>query len=163
MIYKEIEFYFQEEVYNPTIYIITVFLIVNLFICLKSYQESRYRKNVYGTTPFLYLLGIFVWGDGIIIGLFWCLASLVVFFANDLYLYAVFVSYFWVVRSFGEIIYWLNQQFSSKDRNPAKKTLIHTIFPYDSYLFAYQVFWQCVLVLALIASVYITIYWVQKL
>ena len=44
------------------------------------------------------------------------------------------VSLFWVVRSTGEMIYWLNQQFSELNKNPIGYFTFNHDYPGETYL-----------------------------
>jgi hypothetical protein len=98
-----------------------VYSLINLVVFVKGFYECKYKKNAYGLTPYLILLGIIAWGDAVVFCLFWIGASLVSFMLNDWYLFLLIVAVFWVIRSLGETIYWFNQQFSGVNRNPPKK------------------------------------------
>lgn len=110
-------------------------------------------------TPLLSILGMFVWADAAVLGLFWMLVAAVSLFLCDWLLFWLIVAVFWVVRSLGEIVYWLNEQFSTLSRNPPQKFWLYRFFPNDSIWFVYQVFWQCVLVASIIVSVYLFSLW----
>lgn len=121
----------------------------------EGYRQTVLRKNVFGLARKYAFLGIFVWGDAIVVGIFWLLSVGFVYSVQDWPLFLLIVSLFWVVRSQGEVIYWINQQFSPIRRNPPKSLLGHQLFPGDSIWFVYQVIWQCVTVISLLATVYL--------
>lgn len=121
------------------------------------------KQQPFKQTAWLFPWGIFVWGDAPIIGLFWILTSVASILTANWWLFGFSFSLFWLVRAVGETIYWLNQQFSSINRNPPEKLLGHTWFPGDSIWFAYQVFWQCTSVLFLISSLYFGRQWLSHL
>jgi len=60
-------------------------------------------------------------------------------------------------------MYWLHQQFSTLERNPPKSLLGYRFFGNDSIWFVYQIFWQCVTVIAVIASIYTAWLWLGSL
>ncbi len=118
------------------------------------------RGNTNGLCPHFLLLGAFVWADAVVFSLFWLLVTLFVVIVQDWLLFLLVVSVFWVVRSWGEVIYWFNQQFSTLKRNPPEKfKLLFKLFPNDSVWFVYQIFWQCLLVITIIASVKLFSLW----
>ncbi len=127
---------------------------LGLIFFLTSLLQIKNRKNVYGLTPFLFFLGGFVWGDMFILGPFWLIVSLMSLILNNFNLFLLIVSLFWLVRSFGEIIYWINEQFAGKNRNPPHTLKFHKIFQGDSIWFIYQLFWQCCLIFSIIFSLY---------
>ncbi len=130
---------------------------------VKGFYESKVKKNAYGKTPLLAPIGAIVWADTAIFGLFWTVVSVVIIILNDWILFWLTFSIFFVVRSFGETIYWLNQQFSKVNRNPIQKFWVTKIFHDDSVWFVYQIYWQCVTVVSLIASLYFGKLWLGNL
>jgi hypothetical protein len=136
--------------------------ILNLALFAKAFHETKNKKNPFGLTHFLTVEGIFVWADAVIFAPFWIIASILgLIFGWTLFL--LIVSLFWLVRSFGETIYWFNQQFSTLERNPPKSLMFHDIFHNDSIWFVYQIFWQCVSVFAIISSLYFARAWILTL
>lgn len=140
---------------------IIIYLIFSLIVFIKGYHQSIIKKNPFGTTKYFFWLGIFAWGDGIIIGPFWTLASLVSFLIKDWNLFLLIISVFWLVRSFGETIYWLNQQFVKKESNYHQRIWGYSFFKNDAILFIYQIFWQCVTVISIISMIYFANLWLR--
>jgi|SRR3989338_2770146 len=140
-------------------YLVLFWGLSSFLIFLKGLNESKDKKNAFGQTPYLLPLGIFVWGDATVFGLFWALVSLVVLFLKDWILLLLIISVFWVIRSLGETIYWINQQFSSVNRNPPERLIGYSIFKNDSIWFIYQIVWQCVAVISVIFSIYFAKIW----
>ncbi len=140
--------------------IIILFAILNFVLFIKGYIETRYRKNAFKTVPYvLILFGIFVWGDAVIISLFFVLTSTLSLILNDWILFLLIFSAFWLVRSLGETIYYFNQQFSKVVRQPPKKLPGFWIYQNDSIWFAYQIFVQCISVITLITTIYLAHLW----
>ncbi|MDD3999184.1 MAG: hypothetical protein PHR98_03755 [Candidatus Shapirobacteria bacterium] len=121
------------------------------------------KNNPFGKSLIFFWLGIFVWGDAVVIGLFWFLISLICFLLKDWILFLLIISTFWIVRSLGEIIYWINQQFSPIIRNPPETLFGYKLFKNDSIWFIYQVFWQCAMVVSIIFSILLTRVWINRL
>ena len=142
-------------------FIVAALAVVSLVILLKGYYESTHKNNPFGLTPRLFWLGMFVWGDAVILGIFWLITSLVVLVLGDWLLFLLIASVFWVIRSLGEIIYWLNQQFSTINRNPPENLRNYHFFKNDSIWFVYQVFWQSVMVFSIILTIYFSSLWVK--
>lgn len=140
-----------------------ILLATSLAIFIKSMHESMNKKNAFGLTPFLLPLGIFVWGDGVVFGLFWLLASGISLIIKDWLFFLLIVSVFWLVRSIGETIYWLNQQFSTLERNPVQNLPWNSIFHNDSVWFVHQIIWQCITVISLVASLYLGFVWLKTI
>jgi len=132
-----------------------VYGLVSLFALIKGLDQAFKKNNSFGQPNFLFWLGIFVWADALILGLFWCLVSLVCFLLQDWLLFLLIISVFWTVRSLGEIIYWLNQQFSPIIRNPPKNLLGFSWLKNDSIWFIYQLFWQCIMVVSIVSLIFL--------
>ena len=118
-------------------------------------RQTYFRKNPYGLTPQLIIYGIFVWGDAIIIGLFWTVVSLITVLTGNTSFFLITQAVYWIVRSMGEIIYWFLQQFAETKRDLPKTLAFHQFFPGESIWFAYQLFWQIVLVISIISLIYL--------
>lgn len=140
-----------------------VFAFVNFLIFLKAFHECKNRNNPFGLTRWLTPLGSFVWGDALIFSLFWICVSLVSWFLNNWFFFGLAGSVFWVVRAFGEAIYWFNQQFSTIGRNPPESLPGFSFFKNDSIWFIHQIVWQCTTVIAIIASIYFAHGWLKTL
>lgn len=143
--------------------IIITYGFLAFFIFLKGVKESIRKKQSFKLTPSLFPLGIFVWGDAIVIGPFWVIISLIAYFSNDWLLFLLTISVFWLVRSLGETIYWLNQQFSLVNRNPPEKLIGYQLIKSNSIWFIYQIFWQCVTVISTITTIYLSAQWLKKI
>ncbi|OGM09470.1 hypothetical protein A2159_00875 [Candidatus Woesebacteria bacterium RBG_13_34_9] len=137
--------------------------IISLVLFIKGLHESKNKRNVYGLTPYLLPWGIFVWGDAVIFGFFWFLISISCLILNNWILFLLIISVFWVVRSYGETIYWFNQQFSKINRNPPKILLFYKYFHNDSVWFIYQIIWQCVTAVSIITAIYLSHLWLKSI
>ncbi len=141
--------------------IIFLFATLSVLSFIKSLHEIKTRKNPFGITKPLTFLGIFVWGDALVLGPFWLGVSIIILLLQDWNLFLLIVSLFWVVRSSGEILYWIAEQFADKHRNPPSTLFFYSLFKNDAVWFIYQLFWQCVLVIAIIASLYFANAWLE--
>lgn len=135
--------------------LIVVCGLISLLALIKGFYEVYKKDNPFGQPFILFFLGIFVWGDAVILGLFWFLASLICFLLQDWLLFLLIISVFWLVRSLGEISYWINQQFSPIIRNPPKTLFAYRWFKNDSIWFIYQLVWQCLLVISILTTIYL--------
>jgi hypothetical protein len=117
--------------------------------------QTYLKKNPYGLTPALLPYGIFVWGDAVLIGAFWFVISAAVVLFQSVYLFLIAQAVYWMVRSAGEVVYWLLQQFAVTKRDAPETLFCHSIFPGESIWFAYQVFWQLVLVVSVVSLVFL--------
>lgn len=142
--------------------VVFIFLIISIISFVTGLDQSIKKSNPHGETPYFVWLGIFVWGDGIIIGPFWFISSLFAFFMKDWQLFLLMISVFWVVRSLGETYYWLNQQFVKNNSNYYQKLTGYRFFKNDTILFIYQIIWQCVSVVSIIASIYFANLWLSS-
>lgn len=139
------------------------FALVNLFVFIKGLQEVSKKKRAYQLTNNLFFIGAFVWGDVLVLSPFWILVSGISLYLQSWNLFLLSVSLFWSIRSFGEVIYWLNEQFAGKNRNPPQNLNFHTFIRSDAIWFMYQLFWQCVFVFAIIFSLYFGKKWLELL
>ncbi len=135
--------------------------ILSLLFFIKGFIESKEKKNSFSKTPLLSVFGIFVWGDAVIFGLFWIFSSITIILLNDWLLFPLILSVFWFVRSLGETIYWLNQQFSPIKRNPPENLLGYRYFKNDSIWFIYQTIWQCITIISIISTIYFVKIWLK--
>lgn len=122
--------------------------LLSLIILRLSYHQVVIKKNPYGLTRWLFPLGIFVWADGLVISLFWLVLSLLTFFLRSPWFLLAALSLFWLVRSFGEIIYWLLQQFIQPKANSPHVLWGNRWYKGDALWIGYQVAWQCVAVIS---------------
>ena len=88
-------------------------LIAGLVSFFVSLNKSKHRQ-FYSDTFWLIPLGIYVWGDGLVLGPFWFLAGFISIFFLDLTQSAILLLLFITIRSFFEIIYWLGHQVGDK-------------------------------------------------
>lgn len=114
-----------------------------------GFVKSRTGK-AYGKFWLLNIIGAFVWGDAIIFGPFWAVASVIVIWMQSWWLFEIIFLCFWLVRSVGETIYWLNQQFSSVIREKPEKMLLHRFVKSNAVWFLMQIWWQCISVATLV-------------
>lgn len=141
---------------NPYQFIfVTFYGLLALLFTLRAIYEVTRKHNPFGLTPWLLPYGIFVWGDGVILGTFWFVISVVSLLLKNWYLFLLFISSFWFIRSLGETIYWLSEQFSTKNRNPPETLFGYKLFKNDSIWFVYQTFYQCLTVITLVITIYL--------
>ncbi len=138
-----------------------LFTLLNCGLLLKSFHECKTCKNAFGLTRPLFFIGAFVWADVVVFSTFWVLVSAATLLLKSWNLFLLITSLFWVVRSFGEIIYWFNQQFSTINRNPIETLPFKSVFHNDSIWFVHQIFWQCVMVISLVSSIYFAAAWLK--
>jgi hypothetical protein len=137
-------------------------VVLNGYLLQRSKTECK-KNNSFGLTHSLAVLGMFVWGDVLVLSLFWMIAALVSLLLHDWLLFLLIVSLFWLVRSIGETIYWLLQQFAVVKRDSPESLVGYQFVKNESIWFMYQVMWQCIAVVALLTSIYFTHLWLQGL
>jgi hypothetical protein len=129
---------------------------------LIGFYKTKFKKNPFGLSLAFNLLGAFVWGDLVVFGVFWMLAAAAAFLLKDFLLFLLTFSSFWFIRSLGETIYWLLEQFSKKTLNKPETLWTSKIFTGSSCWFAMQIFWQCTAVIFLILSIYLIKLWLIR-
>ncbi len=129
-------------------------VIISLALFRASYKHVVIQKNAYGLTKWLFPLGIFVWADGLIISLFWLLLSLFTILLRDLWFLLAAISLFWLVRSIGETIYWMLQQFVQPNANKPHTLIGHRWIKGDELWIVYQVAWQCMTIISCLGFAY---------
>lgn len=121
-----------------------------------GYLQSAKQNNPFGITPHSLIFGVFVWGDWLVLGPFWFLAGWFVVLSKSWLWLGFVVSTFWLVRSLGEVGYWLLEQFATKKRNKPEDLFGHQLFSSsEAIYFGYQLFWQVVAVVSLLALAYL--------
>ena len=153
---------------DTQVFFIAVFGLINFLISIKGVIQCSKKGNSYGITWGLFPLGIFVWGDAVIFGIFWSIASFACLVLRDWLLFLLIFSVFWLVRSIGETIYWFNQQFSNTQRYPPEQLFGHKIFKgkvieeHDAIWFINQIVMQCITVATVITTIYLTHLWLNS-
>ena len=129
-----------------------------------SYKQSKTKNNSFGDTSLLFAaFGAFVYADMVVFALFWVLIGALTLFLQDWLLFLLIVSIFWLIRSSGETMYWFLQQFIPRRGNAPEKFRIHKIFHNDSVWFVLQIFWQCITVLTIITTLYLSKRWFEAI
>lgn len=142
--------------------LVTTFGIYALVGFIKGLVESKNKTNAFGRCSIFSFLGAFVWGDAVVFGIFWIIVAIFILLIKDWILFWLIYTIFWSVRSLGETIYWFNQQFSVIKRNPPSVFWFYKIFRNDSVWFVWQIYWQCLAVVSIIASIYLTKLWLGR-
>lgn len=135
--------------------LLCLYAIGALGAVVESVREVVKKDNPFGIVRRYFFLGVFVWGDAAILGLFWLGAVIWTVMVGEGGLFLLVISVFWIVRSMGEVQYWLNQQYSSRERNRPRDLWGSKWFGGDSIWFVYQVFWQCMTVISSVWTIYL--------
>ncbi len=110
-----------------------------------SLKKSR-NHQFYSDTFALSVLGIFVWGDGLILGPFWLFASLLFIVLSPLMI-TRFILLFYAIRFAFEVVYWINHQVAQKKYMPPLFRHISWLKPQEGAIL-YQILTTCVCLLA---------------
>lgn len=96
-------------------FLILLFLL-SFFIFILSIGKVK-KGHFYQDTFWLFFFGIYVWGDGLVLGPFWMISSIILFNTSVISAYR-FLLIFFLVRSAGEVLYWLVHQASDRKYQP---------------------------------------------
>ncbi len=129
------------------------YLLVSVLATARAFYEVRIKNNPFGLTKILLIIGSFVWADALVLGIFWTVVCVSLLVTNNSNLFLLFLSVFWFIRSLGETLYWLHEQFTKEKRNKEETLILSNIFKNESVYFVYQLFWQCVGVISLISII----------
>jgi hypothetical protein len=140
---------------NELMILLALYAIGALAAIVEGVREGVVKRNPFGVVRRYYFLGIFVWGDAPVLGIFWLGATALSIVLRDSTLFLLFVSIFWTVRSLGEVQYWMHEQFSAKERNKPADLWGAKWFAGDSIWFVYQIFWQCMTVVFAVWTIYL--------
>lgn len=144
--------------------IVLCFGLGALSLFLKSVYEIVRKKNPYGQANYGILYGGFVFADYLIFGAFFTLVALAILLLGDFLLFLLIYSVFWMVRSVGEALYWFLQQFSTlTHKNPPQRYLIYRVVKSDAVWFVNQIIWQCLTVIFVITTIYLSAVWIRSL
>src|SRR5687768_11298572 len=92
------------------------FAFFNLCLLIRAYYLIR-KGGFYTNTHWLVPMGIFVWGDALVIAPFWAGMSLIGIWLAPLDILR-FMLLFYTIRSGYEVIYWINHQVVQRDYVP---------------------------------------------
>ena len=133
-----------------------IFLAAFFFFFATAFLLGVKRKNnPFGLAKWFLPLGVFVWIDSVVFGLFFAITSLLCLFFQQWILFLLIVSVFWTIRAIGEQVYWFLEQFAHTHRNAP-----HTLWPTrwfkgEETWIVMQTTWQCVTVIGVISSVWL--------
>ena len=137
-------------------------LVAHIGVFIYALMVCAKKQKTFAHTHLLSLTGSFVWGDVLIFSPFWALVSLVSLYTKDWLLFWVIASVFWVVRSSGEVLYWFLEQFSGHPRNKPENLWGYNLVKSDAVFFLYQIFWQCMTVISIVASCVLLYQWLPR-
>lgn len=98
-------------------FLVILALFVGLYTSIQAYRLSK--KNGFYTNAKIWIpFGIFVWGDGLILGPFWFISGFIFMLLSPLWILR-YLLLFYTIRNSIEILYWLHHQFPSSGYNQA--------------------------------------------
>src|SRR5690554_5830021 len=124
---------------------------LSLGVSLMAIHRSR-SQQFYDDTPGLWPLGVFVWGDGLILGPFWCLSALLFLWLSSLNVVRYWLLFI-VIRSAFEVIYWINHQVVTKEYEPPLFRRVSWLGCQESAIL-YQLLNTCQVILALMGLLF---------
>lgn len=95
--------------------VVNIVLQLGLFIIAVRKLRGGYLLK---THPYLFIFGSFVWEDSLVLSLFWLISSFLLLYLDSLKALIVLILIFLVVRSIGELLYSLFQQFKTDGHRP---------------------------------------------
>lgn len=128
----------------PKVVVVSLFLLLNVVITYLAITRTR-NNQFYSDTFWLLPLGIFVWGDALIIAPFWIFSASLFYFLSEIEILR-FVLLFFIIRSAYEVVYWIVHQVMQRKYNPPLFRRITWLSPNDSAVL-YQLLNSCWIVL----------------
>lgn len=123
-----------------------VFACLNLLIFFRALHFVK-KGGFYTNTHWLVPIGIFVWGDALVIAPFWVLMSILGLWLTPLNILR-FVLLFYAIRSAYEVVYWINHQVAQRDYMPPFLQRFAWLKPNDAAI-VYQLLTMVQVVLSL--------------
>jgi hypothetical protein len=140
--------------YNRPFLIIFALISLALFMFAVTKARAEKESGIWIFLPFILTLlnGTFILGDAIVFSIFFFIASLVLIYKNDIRYTLLTFLMFWIVRSAGEVVYWLNYQFTFIHPHPVRNQLefLTGSIPESSVYILYQAANQALLIAFLI-------------
>lgn len=130
-----------------------LFVVFSFVVWIRSVWEAMWKQNAFGVTPWLLPLGIYVWGDGVILSLYWLVLGIVSWWCGGL-VFGLGAGAFWMVRSMGEVHYWMLEQFVDNKRNKPQDLFGYQWVRSEAIYFYYQLVNQVILVISGLATLY---------
>lgn len=134
-------------------------LLLSSAITYFSYQKSKHNQ-FYTDTHYLIPLGIFVWGDGLILGPFWAISALLFYSFPGVWILRYFLLFFFFREMF-EVIFWILHQASGKDYEPPLFRRVDFLDS-DQSAILYQLMTMCLMILAAVGLA-LSFVWIDSL
>lgn len=119
--------------------------LVSLVVWLISFKKAK--NEFYSDVKWLFPLGIYVWGDALILAPFWLISAVIWMGVTPLFIFRYFLL-FGALRSCYEVIYWINHQVVAKNYIPPLFRRWGWLAPNESAIL-YQLLHTCLVILYL--------------
>jgi hypothetical protein len=117
LVVRQAEAVIEQKQINWTKYFLLVVAATTLIASILGWINYFKGVSVFSVITWQFIpLGIFVWGDAMILGTFLFVASVYLYFKQNTALTGLFFSAYFMIRSLIEALYNLNAQFSSVSR-----------------------------------------------
>lgn len=134
--------------------VILAFIILAILISVLALRKSKQNK-FYTNTFVLNPLGIFVWGDGLVLGPFWAVSGIVWWLLQlDIEWIIKYVLVFWMIRSAYEVVYWIAHQSTDADYTPPTPPFLQHL-DRNEIRILYQLWHMGVVIVSLFLFVYL--------
>lgn len=134
--------------FRVCMFVLAIFMMFLWVVSLETVKAGDFFGLIH---PFFVVLtGAFVWGDMLVLSLFWMLVFVVFQFRPSIVKLLTVVNIFWIIRSIGEIFYWMQAQFNPY---PVDHPMLVTNWPLigemssAASMVIYQLGWQAILLL----------------
>ena len=125
--------------------------LISIYLVVLAVKKSR-SGSFYQDTHWLSFLGIYVWGDALILAPFWLLSAGLFLFFSQVEVIRYFLL-FLVVRSLYEVLYWITHQVAKKDYRPPLFRSIKWLGANEAAIL-YQLLHMCLVILGVAALIY---------
>lgn len=125
--------------------LILLLIIINIIALLIAIKKIK--KEFYSDIFLLAPLGIYIWGDALILAPFWIISGIIFFFIPVISILK-YIIIFYTARSFYEVIYWLNHQAVKDSYNPPFFRKIKSIGSNESAIL-YQLIHTCIVIVGI--------------
>ena len=136
--------------------VVLFYLALHLFLfALSFYKVFKSKEKLEFIYAWAFIFGAFVWEDLLVLSFFNIFFAFVVYILGDIKIGIIFLLVFFIVRAFGETIYYFLQQFNSLPPYPhrlhahfkALRSILGDISDQKCFILG-QVLFQCITVLS---------------
>jgi hypothetical protein len=103
---------------NASLFIGVLGAVLSAVVWILAVQQVR-KGNFFSETPWGYVFGSYVWGDAVVIALFWfAVGSMLAANLFSGFTLWILLAFFYLIRSAFEVVYWLNHQATGSHFSP---------------------------------------------